>query len=197
MRACGWSRRPKSAAGWASRAVPAVRLRADAPRRRLGPRLLLRPNHQHQDPEDPGHHRRVHQEALAIEVDRSITADHTVAVLEAHRGLTGRTPEHLRMDNGTEMTATRHSATGVGSRPPPPATSNPGTPGRTRSSSRSPASCAMSCSTSRPSQTLLEAKILAEDFRIDYNTYRPHSSLGYRTPVSFAAEWAEHPAGVT
>ncbi len=39
-------------------------------------------------------------------------------------------------------------------------------------------------------ETLLEAKVLAEDFRIDYNTYRPHSSLGYRSPVFFAAEWA-------
>ncbi len=27
-------------------------------------------------------------------------------------------------------------------------------------------------------ETLLEAQVLAEDFRIDYNTYRPHSSLG-------------------
>jgi transposase InsO family protein len=27
--------------------------------------------------------------------------------------------------------------------------------------------------------TLLEAKIMAEDFRQDYNSYRPHSSLKY------------------
>ena len=46
-------------------------------------------------------------------------------------------------------------------------------------------------------ETLLEGKVLAEDFRIDYNIYRPHSALGYRSPVSFAAEWAEYPAGVT
>ena len=44
---------------------------------------------------------------------------------------------------------------------------------------------------------LLEAKVLAEDFRIDYNTYRPHSSLKYRTPASFAAEWARQTAGIT
>ncbi len=31
------------------------------PRPRLGPRLRLRPDHRSQDPEDPGHHRRVHQ----------------------------------------------------------------------------------------------------------------------------------------
>jgi putative transposase len=45
--------------------------------------------------------------------------------------------------------------------------------------------------------TLLEAKTLAEDWRIDYNTNRPHSSLGYGTPASFAAEWAQQPTGIT
>jgi hypothetical protein len=32
--------------------------------------------------------------------------------------------------------------------------------------------------------TLLEAQILAEAWRIEYNTYRPHSSLGGLTPPS-------------
>jgi putative transposase len=45
--------------------------------------------------------------------------------------------------------------------------------------------------------TLLEAKTLAEDNRIDYNSYRPHSSRGYRTPASFAAEWTQQPTGIT
>ena len=40
------------------------------------------------------------EEALALEVDRSITADHTVAVLEAIVASAGRIPEDLRMDNG-------------------------------------------------------------------------------------------------
>lgn len=31
--------------------------------------------------------------------------------------------------------------------------------------------------------TLLEAKVLIERWRKEYNTIRPHSSLGYRTPV--------------
>jgi hypothetical protein len=45
------------------------------------------------------------REALVLEVDRSITADHTVAILERIVATTGRVPEHLRMDNGPEMTA--------------------------------------------------------------------------------------------
>lgn len=31
-----------------------------------------------------------------------------------------------------------------------------------------------------------EAKVLVEDWRLEYNHYRPHSSLGYKTPSEFA-----------
>ncbi|WP_165253874.1 integrase core domain-containing protein, partial [Paludisphaera soli] len=31
--------------------------------------------------------------------------------------------------------------------------------------------------------TLLEAKVLIERYRVRYNTVRPHSSLGYRPPA--------------
>jgi transposase InsO family protein len=34
--------------------------------------------------------------------------------------------------------------------------------------------------------TLTEARVVIEDFRIDYNTRRPHSRLGYRSPVNYA-----------
>jgi transposase InsO family protein len=45
-------------------------------------------------------------------------------------------------------------------------------------------------------ETLLEAQMLAEDFRMDYNTYRPHSSLGYLAPVKFAEQWLLNQAGL-
>jgi transposase InsO family protein len=35
--------------------------------------------------------------------------------------------------------------------------------------------------------TLTEAKVLIEDWRIDYNWNRPHSALGNMTPAAFAA----------
>ena len=37
--------------------------------------------------------------------------------------------------------------------------------------------------------TLLEARVLVEDWRIEYNTVRPHSALGYRTPAQYARAW--------
>jgi Integrase core domain len=38
----------------------------------------------------------------------------------------------------------------------------------------------------------LEAKVLVEDWRIEYNTVRPHSALGYRTPTECARAWTNH-----
>lgn len=37
--------------------------------------------------------------------------------------------------------------------------------------------------------SLAEARRLIEAWRIDYNTARPHSSLGYLTPEEFVAQW--------
>jgi len=39
------------------------------------------------------------------------------------------------------------------------------------------------------SRYLAEARRIIEAWRIDYNTVRPHSSLGYLTPEEFAANW--------
>jgi transposase InsO family protein len=42
--------------------------------------------------------------------------------------------------------------------------------------------------------TLLEAQAPVEDWRIEYNTLRPHSALGYLTPTDYAKAWtANHP----
>jgi len=136
------------------------------------------------------------REALAIEVDRSITADHTVAVLEQIVASTGRSPAYIRMDNGPEMTAhairdwCRFSGTDTSYIEPGHPWENPyieSFTGKLRDELLNVEAFA----------TLLEAKTLAEDYRIDYNSYRPHSSLGYRTPASFAAEWAQQPTGIT
>jgi transposase InsO family protein len=37
--------------------------------------------------------------------------------------------------------------------------------------------------------SLFEAQVLIEDWRDEYNHYRPHQSLGYLTPAGFARKW--------
>jgi putative transposase len=42
--------------------------------------------------------------------------------------------------------------------------------------------------------SLLEAQVLVEDWRIEDNTVRPHSALGYLTPTDYAKVWTTtHP----
>ncbi len=41
--------------------------------------------------------------------------------------------------------------------------------------------------------TLADAQRIIEEWRVDYNTARPHSSLGYRTPIEFATRLAPPP----
>jgi transposase InsO family protein len=40
-----------------------------------------------------------------------------------------------------------------------------------------------------PFHTLAEAQVLIADWRIENNTYRPHSALGMLTPAEFADQW--------
>ena len=40
-------------------------------------------------------------------------------------------------------------------------------------------------------RSLTQARLAMEDWRLDYNTQRPHSKLGWLTPASYAARWAE------
>jgi len=42
--------------------------------------------------------------------------------------------------------------------------------------------------------TLLEAQVLTEDWRIDYNMNRPHSAHGWLSPVQFVEAWLHRQA---
>ena len=46
--------------------------------------------------------------------------------------------------------------------------------------------------------SLLEAQVLLEDWRIEYNTKRPRSSLGWLAPAAYAERWeAQRHAGLS
>jgi putative transposase len=128
------------------------------------------------------------REALAIEVERRIDADRTVSVLEQVVAARGRPPELLRMDNGPELTANalrdwcRFSGSGTSYIEPGSPWENPFVEsfgGKVRDEV-----LAVEAFDSLP-----EAKIVIEDWRNTYNHLRPHSSLGWKTPVAYAAGW--------
>ena len=41
-------------------------------------------------------------------------------------------------------------------------------------------------------RSLTQARLAMEDWRLDYNTQRPHSKLGWLTPAGYAARWTQN-----
>ena len=128
------------------------------------------------------------REALAIQVDRRIDADATVAVLDRVVAERGTAPRCIRCDNGPELTAhalqdwCRFSGTGTSYIDPGAPWQNPYVEsfgGRLRDELLAVEAF----------NTLLEARVLVEDWRIEYNTTRRHSALGYKTPAQYARTW--------
>jgi putative transposase len=134
------------------------------------------------------------REVLTITVARGIDADATVAVLDRLVGERGRPPRFIRCDNGPELTANalrdwcRFIGAGTSYIEPGSPWQNPYVEsfgGRLRDELLAVEAFS----------SLLEAQVLVEDWRIEYNTLRPHSALGYLTPTNYAKAWtATHPA---
>jgi len=136
------------------------------------------------------------REALAIECHRRINADKTVNVLDRLVAERGTAPAFVRCDNGPELTANALRDwcrfTRAGS-----AYIDPGSPwqnayvesfgGRIRDELLSVE--LFSC--------LAEARVLIEDWRVDYNEHRPHSALGMLAPAVFAASLRQPPGPPT
>jgi len=123
------------------------------------------------------------REALAIRVGRTCDADQVVAVIEGLVAEQGN-PEYLRMDNGPELIAwalrdwCRLAGTTTTYIEPGSPWENPFVEsfnGRVRDELLNVEEFA----------TLLEAQVLTEAWRVEYNTYRPHSSLGGLTPAQY------------
>ena len=136
------------------------------------------------------------KEALAIEVHRSITADDTVVVLEGLVATKGQAPDFVRMDNGPELTANalrdwcRFSDSGS-------VYIEPGSPWENPFIESFNGKLRDELLNVEAFETVLEAQVLAEDFRIEYNTYRPHSALGGLTPFEFAEQWRQNQPGLS
>lgn len=125
------------------------------------------------------------RECLALEVDRSITAEKVVDVL-VNLFITRGVPRHIRSDNGPEFIA---EAIGEHAR----RTGleilyvEPGSPwenGFAESFFSRLRDELLNC---EEFANLAEARWFARRRKEEHNTERPHSSLNYRTPLAFAA----------
>jgi transposase InsO family protein len=122
----------------------------------------------------------------AIVAERKLNSDDVIACL-ANLFITQGIPDYLRSDNGPEFTAkkVREWLARIGVKT---LFIEPGSPwengynesfnGKLRDELLNP----------EIFDTLLEAQILIERWRVEYNSIRPHSSLGYRPPAPEAME---------
>lgn len=128
------------------------------------------------------------RECLALKVDRSITSGDvidTLAELFAMRGV----PKHIRSDNGPEFVAHQLrrwlDQVGVGT-----LYIEPGSPWENGYAESFHSRLRDEFLAREVFENLPAARALTAAWREDYNHHRPHSSLGYVTPVEFAARCA-------
>lgn len=132
------------------------------------------------------------RECVALEVRRSLPASGVVAVLEGlamSRGM----PGHIRSDNGPEFIAAAIrewlSGAGVGT-----LYVEPGSPWENGYAESFHSRLRDEFLGAEVLTSLLEARVLGDEWRRAYNQERPHSSLGYKTPAEFAAGCPRHAA---
>jgi transposase InsO family protein len=126
------------------------------------------------------------REALAVEVDRSIDADGVVDVLDRLALMHGA-PAYVRLDNGPEFVA--HAVNdwcrfnGTGS-----LFIDPGSPWQAAWIESFDGHLRDELLNSWRFDSLREARVIIEDWRIHYNAIRPHSAHGGLTPTEFALQ---------
>jgi putative transposase len=119
--------------------------------------------------------------------ERHINADHVAATLDRLAAVQGY-PAYIRFDNGPEFCAyavadwCRLSSVGV-------IFIDPGSPWQNGFVESFNGRCRDELLNGERFDSLLEAKVVIGDWRTDYNTRRPHSSLGMLTPAAYAARW--------
>jgi putative transposase len=125
------------------------------------------------------------RECHAIEVERSITAEDVISTLSYLFQVHGE-PEYIRSDNGPEFIA-RAVQEWLASSGVKTLFIAPGSPWENAYLESFNGKLEDELLGGEIFHTLLESRVLIEDFRVRYNHERPHSSLDYRTPAEFAA----------
>jgi putative transposase len=124
------------------------------------------------------------RESLAVEVDTSIPARRVIRVLErliAEKGC----PANIRCDNGPEFISHLLNEW-CAARKITLQFIQPGRPMQNAYIERKNGSMRRELLNTYLFNSLAEVRILAEEWRTDYNTERPHKSLGYLSPIRYA-----------
>lgn len=125
------------------------------------------------------------RECLALEVDRSITAKDVIDTLAYLVELRGA-PKYIRSDNGPEFIAQAIrdwlKAAGVET-----LYIAPGSPWENAYSESFNSRLRDELLNRELFTSLAEARVVSEDYRLEYNHRRPHSALGYQAPAAFAS----------
>jgi transposase InsO family protein len=123
------------------------------------------------------------RECLALEVRRGMTAKAVSAVLAAvvkERGM----PAHIRSDNGPEFIA-RAIRAWMSTAGLETLYIEPGAPWENGYAESFNSKVRDELLNAEEFASLLEARVLAGQWKQQYNHVRPHSSLGYRTPAEY------------
>jgi len=126
------------------------------------------------------------RECLALKVGRRLTSQDVIEQL-ADLFITRGLPEHIRSDNGPEFTAkaVRNWLERLGVQT---LFIEPGSPWENGYIESFNGKLRDELLNGEIFMTLLEAQVLIEQWRREYNEVRPHSSLGYRPPAPEAAK---------
>ena len=138
------------------------------------------------------------RECLAVRVARSLTHRDVLEVLAnlfVHRGV----PVHIRSDNGSEFTAKRVRSW-LSRLQVKPLFIEPGSPWENGYIESFNGKMRDELLNGEIFSSLKEAQVLIEMWRKEYNTVRPHSSLGYQPPApatTLVSPAQFQPAGLT
>ena len=124
------------------------------------------------------------RECLAIRVARRLGSQEvleTLAEVRVWRGI----PEHLRSDNGPEFMA-RELRKWLGKLGTGALYIEPGSPWENGYCESFNGKLRDECLNGEIFYSLKEAQVVIEQWRVEYNTRRPYSALGYRPPVPAA-----------
>jgi putative transposase len=134
------------------------------------------------------------RESLAIEVDTSLPSLRVIRVLEkliAQRGC----PANIRCDNGPEFISHKlEQWCNDESRKISLQFIQPGRPMQNAYIERKNGSLRRELLNAYLFYSLAEVRAMSEQWRIDYNSDRPHKSLGYLSPLQYAEQKISNPA---